>query len=315
MIKGYYHDILTDSQGRVQWDSGWRSNRIVHSCSLLLAALMKGHEGMQGILCWAIGEGEKDWDALCPSPRPTDTHLVTEVARQKLKPKQIVYLDHASKRSDTPTTCLEVKAEFAGKDLVSNGFQSLREFGLFGGDATNKPNSGYMIDYVIHPRIDLAVGDTLSRNLRLTFATDAIWQEEARAGFGAALPVNSIDGVGDAYASALREHGVHSLGDLARLDPLRPIGNIPPARLREFQAKARLVMSLQVSQASIESLADHSVSRFLLERPESLARPGVTLERVSRLQGTLASLQIALDDAQLENITLKDLTGQGRNNT
>jgi hypothetical protein len=310
MIKGCYHDILTDSHGRVRWDGGWHSNRVVHSCGLLLAALMKGQPEMQGILYWAVGEGEKDWDALCPSPQPDDTHLVTEVARQALAPEQIVYLDDDGAPSRSPTTCLEVTAEFAGNDLVSSGFQSLREFGLFGGDATEGPDSGFMIDYVIHPRIDLPSGDTLSRNLRLTFTTDAIWQEEVLAGFGAALPVNSIDGVGDAYASALHEHGIRFLGDLARIDPLRPIGNIPPARLREFRAKARLVMGLRVSQVSLGPLANHSVSRFLLEKPESLSRPGVTLEEARHLQEALAGLQIALDNAQLKRITLADLVNR-----
>jgi len=97
---------------------------------------------------------------------PDDTHLAAEIARQALTPEQIVYLDDAGEPSETPTNCLEVAAEFKGKNLVSNGFQSLREFGLFGGDATDVPDSGFMIDHVIHPRIDLSPGDTLERNLR-----------------------------------------------------------------------------------------------------------------------------------------------------
>lgn len=133
----------------------------------------------------------------------------------------------------------------------------------------------------------------------------AIQEEVAR--FGAALPVNSIDGVGDAYASALDEGGVHSLGDLVKIDPLRPVGNIPLVKLWEFQAKARLVMRLRVSSARLEPFADRSISRFLRERPEDLAGPGVTLERVRGLQEALADLQIALDDAQLQRITLGDL--------
>ncbi|HUX76173.1 MAG TPA: hypothetical protein VMY40_05990 [Anaerolineae bacterium] len=184
LIKGCYHDVLTDSQGRVQWEDGWRPNLIVQPCSVLLAALMKGHPALQGILYWAVGRGEKDWDALCPSPRPDDTHLAAEIARQALTPEQIVYLDDADQESDVPTNCLEITAEFKGEDLVSNGFQSLREFGLFGGDATGAPDSGFMIDYVIHPRIDLSPGDTLERKLRLTFASGAVQPEEKVAGSG-----------------------------------------------------------------------------------------------------------------------------------
>jgi hypothetical protein len=309
LAKGCYHDVLTDSQGRVQWEGGWRPNLIVQPCNVLLAALMKRHRRVRGILYRAVGEGEKDWDALCPSPRLTTTQLTTEIARQALSPDQIVYLDDAGEPMEppsTPSNCLQVRAEFKGEDLVSNGFQPLREFGLFGGDATEAPDSGFMIDYVIHPRIDLTPEATLKRNVRLTFTTGIIEPEEL-AGFGAALPVSSIDGVGDAYASALGEGGIHSLGDLVEVDPLRPVGDIPPVKLREFQAKARLVMRLRASPASLELFADRNVSRFLRERPGDLAGPGVTPERVQRLQEALADLQIALGDAQLQRIMLGDL--------
>jgi len=311
LIKGRYHDALIYSQGLVQWDSGWCPNLIVQGCNVLLAALMKRHPDTQGILYWAVGEGEKDWDALCPSPRLGDSRLTTEIARQALTPDQIVYLDNGGEPTEPPSTpsdCLEVRAEFRGEDLVSNGFQSLREFGLFGGDATEAPDSGFMIDYVIHPRIDLSPGDTLNRKLRLTFATGAVPLEVELAGFGATLPVSSIDGVGEAYASALSEGGIHSLDDLVEVDPLRPVGNIPPVKLREFRAKARLVMRLRVSPASLGPFTDRSVSRFLRESPDDLTGPGVPPATVRRLQETLADLQIALDDAQLQSITLGNLT-------
>jgi hypothetical protein len=274
--EGRYHDILTDSQGRVRWESGWRSNLIVHDCSVLLATLMKGRRGMRGILYWAIGEGTKDWDGLCSSPRLTDTQLHKEIARQRLKASQIVYLDDKGAPSGSPTACLEITAAFEGKDLVSNGFQPLREFGLFGGDATKAPDSGFMIDYVIHPRIDLSPKDTLERTLRLTFAAGAIQQDEVLTGFGTDLPVSSIDGIGAVYTSALNAHGIHSLGDLAAIAPQHSIGNIPPGKLREFRAKARLAMRLQVSP--------------------------------DRLQEAMEDLQIALDDAQVRRIKLEDLS-------
>lgn len=303
-IRGRYRDVLTDSQGRVRWDSGWRPNLVVHQCNLLLAALMKRHRGVRGILYWAVGEGESDWDALCHSPRPDDTRLVAEIARQALTPDQIVYLDDALAPTETPTSRLEITAEFSGDDVSAP--QSLREFGLFGGDATAAADSGFMVNHVIHPRIDLSPGDTLSRSLRLMFASGAV-QMERLTGFGAALPVSSVDGVGDVYVSILGGHGIHSLGDLAKVDPSRPVGDIPPVKLREFRAKARLVMCLQVSRASLEPFADCSVSRFLGESPQGLMQPGVTLNMVQRLQEALANLQIALDDVQLQRIMLGDL--------
>jgi hypothetical protein len=100
--EGHYQDILTNSQGRVRWNSGWRSNLIVYQCNRLLAALMKGHQRMRGILFWAVGEGAKDWDGLCPSPHPVYTRLNKEIARQRLRASQIVYLDDAGMPKKTP---------------------------------------------------------------------------------------------------------------------------------------------------------------------------------------------------------------------
>jgi hypothetical protein len=306
-LQGSYCDVVTDSQGRVRWSSGWRSNLIVHDCSVLLAALLKRHRGMRGILFWAVGEGEKEWDALCPSPHPADTQLHKEIARQKLSPAQVVYLDDAGLPKKAPTDCLQITTRFKGENLVANGFQPLREFGLFGGNATEEVDSGYMIDYVIHPRIDLAPGDTLERKLHLSFAAGTVRQEEALIRFGANLPVGSIDGVGDVYTRALNEHGIHCLGDLAAISPVQSIGDIPPAKLREFRAKARLVMRLQVGSASLAPFAGRSVSRFLMTRAENLTRPGMAPEKVGRLQEALTDLQVALDEAQLRDITLGEL--------
>jgi hypothetical protein len=157
---------------------------------------MKGHPDIGGILYWAVGEGEKGWDALCPSPNLGDSQLVTEIARQALAPEQIVYLDATNQESETPTRCREITAEFQGTDLASNGFQSLREFGLFGGDATEEPDSGFMIDYVIHPRIDLSSEAKLGRKLRLTFGTGAVEPEAALVRLGARLLVDSLGGLG-----------------------------------------------------------------------------------------------------------------------
>lgn len=309
LIKGCYHDALTDSHGRVQWQSGWRPNLIFQPCNVLLAALMKGHPNMGGILYWAVGAGEDDWHSNPPSPLVTTSQLTREVGRKALTEEHIVYLDYADKPMDppsTPSNRLEITAIFKGEDFVSNGTQPLREFGLFGGDATEAPDSGLMIDYVIHPRVDLKPETILSRKLRLTFASSGM--EEVLLGFGAGLPIASLDGVGDTYARAFSKWlGIHTLGKLVEVDPLEPIGDIPPVKLREFRAKARLVMRLHVSPASLVPFADFSVSHFLRQQPEDLASQDVTPDMVQRLQEGLAVLQIALDDAQLQRVTLGDL--------
>ncbi len=305
-IKGCYYDVLTDSHGRVQ--RGWRSNLIVQDCNLLLAALMKNEINMQGILYLAIGEGEDDWDSSRPAPLITTTKLAKEVARLEITKNQVVYLDNLEKPVETISNRLEITIKFRGEDFISNGFQTVREFGLFGGDATGEQNSGFIINYVIHPRIDLTSDLTFTRKLRLTFSMGAV-QEERVMGIGANLPVISIDGIGDEYAGELGKNGIYYLGDLAEIDPFSPVGTIPQARLKDFRAKARMVSRLGVNPAPFIQLADHSISSLLSKRPEILATdaPGLTSEIMKQLQEKLSILHIALDDAHLQQITLSEL--------
>ena len=176
------------------------------------------------------------------------------------------------------------------------------------------------MDYVIHPRIDLSQGFTLRRTLRLNFASgvpsDGISVPDGEptfAGFGASLPVVAIDGVGEDYAGQLAANGVATLGDLVRINPLSSVEDIPMVRLREFRAKARLVLNLRVNLAPFAELAERDVSGMLRESPESLAVDAgdnrATSEDAARLQEQLAVLQIALDDAQLQQVTLGELAG------
>ena len=307
-LKGYYCDILTDSNSRVLQNSGWHPNLIVYNCSVLLAALMKRHESLQGILYLAIGEGENNWDSSRPAPLPTTTRLAKEVSRSKLVEDQILYLNAAGS-SKTPTNQLEITTVFKGEDFASD--QPLREFGLFGGDATGDPNTGYLIDYVIHPRVDLTRTMTLTRTVRLSFTAGGVPGGEPTffgGSFGASLPVISIDGIGDEYAAELGENGIYSLGDLARIDPFNPVGSIPQARLGEFRAKARMVMRLGIDMTPFIALAKSSISNILSERPEILVEvSGIIPEMVKQLQEELAVLHVALDNAYLQSITLGEL--------
>jgi len=308
--RGYYRDVFIGPSGKAQLDTGWHPNLVVQNCNVLLASLMKRQTGMQGILYLAIGQGDPQWDDQSPVALLTTSQLNTEVARQAITEDQIVFLDDEDQLTDEPTSRLQITVEFRGEELVPNGSLSLREFGLYGGDATGELNSGVIIDYVIHPRIELTPEMTLSRTLRLSFGVGSIPQEEL-AGFGADLPVSGIDGLGSGYASQLAGQGITTLGELVEIDPLVPIGNIPLVRLREFRAKARLVIGLKATLAPFAPFSDQSVSSILRARPEDLAasvsEPGITTETVTLLQEELAVLQIALDDEQLQQITIADL--------
>jgi hypothetical protein len=316
-IKGIYWDTLTNGQGRVVWQSGQRPNLIVQNCSKLNAALMKGHPGMHGILYWAVGTGQKIWDANPPQPSITTTQLENEVYRLPISEDRIVYLDDTGAPTDSPCNRLEVTAEFNGTDIAPDQPQKLREFGLFGGDAAEEPDTGFMIDYVIHPRIDLHRGLTLIRKLQFNFAeppagpTGTSVEQERIIGYGAALPIKSIDGIGDKWTDLLHENRIQTLDDLAKIDPLVPIGNIPKIMLIEFCTKARMVMNLNIDLTYFHPLDNLSISDILLTNPEELLNqigsPEVTREGVTAFQHRLAVLQVALDDAALKDIPLKDL--------
>jgi len=309
-MKGFYRDRLTDANGKVIWESNWSSNLIVRNCNILLASLMKRHEGMYGILYWAVGEGSSGWDSQSPRPNLTDSKLTKELIRKPIETGDIEYIDSEGKSTTTPSSGLAITSEFKGEDFSSGGSEQLREFGLFGGDATLEIESGIMVNHVIHPRIDITSELKLVREINLAFTTGAIKPEEL-SGFGAALPVGSIDGVGEKYAAVLKSLGIETLNDLVEINPLDTIGNIPQVKLREFRAKAKMVMGLKVTLAPFDMLADYNISDILLKSPEELLEiiglKDEYLEMVIQLQEGMALLEIALDNQQLKNIKFGEL--------
>ncbi len=310
MITGRYRDVCHDAQGHQIWDSGWKNNLVVQSCNFLLAALMKRETDISGISYWAIGTGNPDWDNRIPSPGFTDTQLFNEVARVPLALSQIVYIDNENEVSESTTDRLEITATFNADALGFEDAHPLREFGLFGGDASETLNSGFMIDFIIHPPYDLIAGRTLTRKIHLTF-TNTTRLQDGLTGFGAALPVISIDGVGRRFSAALGAAEVNTLNDLLNLNPLSPIGNMPMVKLQEFRAKARMVLGFRTDLSPFMPLAEQNISSLLQANPETLseevASPLVTPESILQMQEALARLQVALDDRILQEMTLQDL--------
>ncbi len=309
-LKGYFQDVLTHKDGSHILKSPWQSNLIVRQCNTLLSMLMKGHEEAKGILYLALGEGETSWDVNRPAPHSLDTQLTNEVYRKPVLVDQIVYHNDNGEPVDYPTCFLSITVEVKGEDVVTNGSQPLREFGLFGGNATDHANSGYMINHVIHERYDLTPELILNRALRLTFVGGVIPREEI-SGFGAAFPVLNIDGVGPGYSDDFVAEGIQTINDLINIDPLLPIGTIPLIKLREIHTKARLVVTLKATLAPFVQLSHYTISNLLLQHPKRLVSavesPDFTAEMVVQLQEELALLQVALDNAQLQEILLGDL--------
>jgi hypothetical protein len=272
---------------------------------------MKGEPGFSGILYWAVGEGEAAWDSLMPSPTANHRELSNEVARKALSAGEIVFLDENNEAVEEPTPRLQIGTTFTPEDLGGEGPRSLREFGLFGGDAAESANSGWMIDYVIHPRIQLSEGMTLTRNLHLIFGVGGTGMADIVGGFGSTLPVNSIDGVGQRFSSVLNDAGVRTLNDLIAVNPLQRIASIPEVKLREFRAKARMALGFRADLLPFASISEWSLSNLLQADPaviiSEIGAPGVATSQVIELQEALAVLQVALDDTALQQISLGTL--------
>lgn len=147
-------------------------NLIVVGFGLLVASLLKG-DSTYGfpIQYWAVGEGEGDfWDDLSVEARQSKsqfalTQLYNETFRVGVS---IIFIDSNSDPvSPGPSNRIEVQATF-GPDVIG----PLREFGIFGGDASTTLNSGIMIDHKSHTVINVnnnpGQQNVLIRALRIT---------------------------------------------------------------------------------------------------------------------------------------------------
>jgi hypothetical protein len=143
----------------------WKKNLIVLDFGRLLAALCKEHSGIGGIKYWEVGSGDPVWDTSPVEPQVGDTELLAPHTRV---PVTIFFLDSSNDRITDPaviTNKIEMEAMFG--EGVATG--ALREFGVFGGDATSAVGSGIMCDRVIHPVINKPENMALLRKLRFTF--------------------------------------------------------------------------------------------------------------------------------------------------
>lgn len=147
-------------------------NLVVVGFGFVVASLLKG-DGTFGlpISYWAVGEGEgSSWDSLSTEDRQSKstfglTQLYNETYR---KPVNTIFIDSNSDPvSPGPTNRIEIQASF-GPDVIG----SLREFGLFAGDASTTLGSGIMIDHKAHQVINVnntpGQANVLIRALRLT---------------------------------------------------------------------------------------------------------------------------------------------------
>lgn len=308
VLAGEYQDTIR--RGRAPpLAMPWRSNRIVSTAWPLVAALLRGERSMAGIAFCAIGDGVASWDDGASLEAPDATHLAHETARVPIAPADIRYVDAAGGAASTPTHRLSMSVTVTATSAIR-----LREFALFGGEATAALNSGRMINYVIHPKIDLEVGDALTRTIRLSFRPTGRTMVSMDLGevpvhWLATKSAEMIDGVGAKLLAALRRLQVTTIGDLARLAPGSTSAAITPARAIELRGKARLALRIAAHVAAAPPLATLSLSDIAAADPATLpnAVPPTTIET---LQEQLALLQLSLDAEFLAQTTLGELTAK-----
>ena len=138
-------------------------NLVVSTCRTLIARLMKGDSG--GITYWAVGTGDASWDVTLPSPTEADTKLFNELYRKNIIAGDKVYIDATNAVSATPTNRLQVSVTFYEGDFTG----TIREMALYGGDATETKDSGFMVNRRIHAKVDKDADTRLERLIRMTF--------------------------------------------------------------------------------------------------------------------------------------------------
>lgn len=169
-IKGIYHDVLYDSEGRILEDRGLRSNTILDGCRLLLSGFMK-NETTGGITGLAVGQGDAAWDTTgAPAPNPaTTTGLVNRYNPViPFSALDVVYLDQNDQVVVGPSTRLQMTATLTPGYPIPTAPSSsyaLREFGLL----AMLNGSEVMINNIRHPVLHKDAASTLIRVIRLYF--------------------------------------------------------------------------------------------------------------------------------------------------
>jgi len=307
MMRGQYRDAVRDTCGRLAFDSGWSCNTIVNTAWLVVAGLLKNELKWRGIQFWAVGTGSPEWDLNPVAADPKATQLFKEIRRLRIPREQIIYLDAGGAESPEPTTRIEIRASLTWPEKD----QTLREFGLFGGNASPVRIRGCLINYVVHPRIDLPAGATLTRRLRLSFHPeggpppqwlDVPWHWMADS------PARDLNGVGSHNVQVLADAGIQTIGECANTEPTALSDDLPLMKMVELCAKARLLLRTAAALSSIPELFEMIAEEIIaIPAAELAADAGVSEERVAHLREQVSVLQLALDNRVLRGVTIKEL--------
>ena len=307
-LRGSYRDEVHGPDGRRILERGWRSNTIVAGAWPLLAGLLKGDAAASGLRFWAVGEGEAGWDVTPPLVGSETAGLRQEVDRAALAAEDLTFLAADGTVSSQPTARLEIRFSFRWPGVA----RTLREFALVAGaGATEDAGTGVLVNYVAHPRIVLPAGATLSRRMRFDLSPEALEAPNTLpAHWLAGERIEAVDGVGQTYASGLRQVGIETLGDLARSEPTAfQVELLPLMKRVELRTKARLALRAAASLAPpAEVLGTEVASALGSTAAELAASTGISESTAARLRERLGELQLSLDQGFLGRLRVGDLS-------
>jgi len=164
LIKGEYTDTIRYANGDVEVIKG--QNLIVDGLLNLVTALLGVKSGYTGLKYWAVGQGNVSWDSSTPEPTTSDTQLTDEIGRKQISASDMKWVQLGGEDSATPTNRLKVRVTFGANECVG----TWREFGLFGGNATDSRNSGIMINHKNHSVITKTNEMEIEREIIFTFS-------------------------------------------------------------------------------------------------------------------------------------------------
>lgn len=171
-VIGRWQDVLTYKDGskkvlpekKFEW--GW--NQIQNIFRTLLACWCRAESGYGRIGFMGIGTGLPGWDTTPPTQSYDQTTLQAEYYRLTIPQGDILFVDPiSSDPTGYPTNKLEITVNIGSGD--ANG--TMREFGLFGGTATSTLDSGEIVNWIVHDRIDKTSGFDIQRKVRIEFVT------------------------------------------------------------------------------------------------------------------------------------------------
>ena len=248
---------------------------------------------------------------------------ITPAQIDHLVQKSLTFTQEAETASiaETPVTRVFGVTPFAAQGLAKLGF------GTIGSLATINMDNEALIRNIANESFQgrreeaVTVINTAKTTLGVTaLSTIPIDQEieenieEEPQPFALTLPVSTLRGIGPEFTKDLNAQGIQSIEDLANMseDVGQALITIPPAKLKEFCMKARMMTGMQVNLMPVKALANRSVKSFMDENPETLAKivanPGITPSMMATIQEQLGVLQVTMDKAQLDRLTLGDLS-------